>query len=49
MLGFILGMIVGLIFGMVLMACVVRSGELSRQEEIYYSRIWRDDDEENNC
>jgi hypothetical protein len=49
MLSFVFGAIIGGSIGALLTACFVRSGELSRQEEMYYSRIWREENEKDNC
>lgn len=49
MLGFIVGILVGSVIGVTLTCLSVVSGNGSRAEEMHYSRIWRDNDEENNC
>lgn len=48
MLGFVFGAIVGGSIGALLMASCAISGNQSRAEEMYYSRIWREENEENN-
>ena len=49
MLGFVFGAIIGGSIGALLMALCVVSGKESRAEEMYYSGIWREENEEDNC